>query len=102
MIYERLLSIFYILISGRSVHVEGRWTLFLSEATERRAAIDRKTSPSQLPAAVLTLERMTSHRRIEEAFHCKLKGPVVADKKTLVELQNYQTVSLFKHKCVCL
>lgn len=82
--------------------MEGRWTLFLSEATERRAAIDRKTSPSQLPAAVLTLEMMTSHRRIEEAFHCKLKGPVVADKKTLVELQNYQTVSLFKHKCVCL
>ena len=39
---------------------------------------------------------MTSYRRIEEAFHCKLKGPVVVDKKTLVELQNFQTVCLFK------
>lgn len=64
----------------------------IKEATERRAAaLDRQTSPSQLPTALLTLEGMTSYRRIEEAFHCKLKGPVVVDKKTLVELQNFQT-----------
>ncbi len=76
--------------------------MFLSEATERRAAaLDRQTSPSQLPTALLTLEGMTSYRRIEEAFHCKLKGPVVVDKKTLVELQNFQTVCLFKtSKCL--
>ena len=73
--------------------------VFLSEATERRAAaLDRQTSPSQLPTALLTLEGMTSYRRIEEAFHCKLKGPVVVDKKTLVELQNFQTVCLFETK----
>lgn len=67
----------------------------LSEATERReAALERQTSPSQLPTALLTLEGMTSYRRIEEAFHCKLKGPVVVDEKTLVELQNFQTVCL--------
>lgn len=73
--------------------------VFLSEATERRAAaLDRQTSPSQLPTALLTLEGMTSYRRIEEAFHCKLKGPVVIDKKTLVELQNFQTVCLFETK----
>ena len=72
--------------------------MFLSEATERRAAaLDRQTSPSQ-PTALLTLEGMTSYRRIEEAFHCKLKGPVVVDKKTLVELQNFQTVCLFETK----
>ncbi|MEQ2314827.1 hypothetical protein AMECASPLE_015980 [Ameca splendens] len=66
--------------------------VFLSEATERRAAaLDRQTSPSQQATALLTLEGMASYRRIQEAFHCKLKGPVVVDKKTLVELQNFQT-----------
>lgn len=66
----------------------------IKEATERRtAAVDRQssTSPSQIPTAHIALERMTSYRRIEEAFHCKLKGPVVIDKKTLMELQNFQT-----------
>lgn len=58
--------------------------------------MDRQTSPSQQPTALLTLEGMTSYRRIEEAFHCKLRGPVVVDKKTLVELQNFQTVCLFE------
>lgn len=81
-----------------------------SEATERRAvALDRQTNPPPLPAALLTLEGMTSYRRIEEAFHCKLKGPVMVDKKTLVELQNFQTVCLFETRemfmnwfsCVC-
>lgn len=28
-----------------------------------------------------------------EAFHCRLKGPVLVDKKTLVELQGFQAVS---------
>lgn len=71
--------------------------VFLTEATERRTvALERQTRPSQLPTALLTLEGMTSYRRIEEAFHCKLKGPVVVDKKTLVELQNFQTVCLFE------
>ncbi|XP_077583488.1 adipolin [Stigmatopora nigra] len=65
----------------------------IKEATERRAmAVDRHPTSSQLPMALLTLQDgMTSYRRIEEAFHCKLKGPVVVDKKTLVELQNFQT-----------
>lgn len=56
--------------------------------------MDRPNEPSQLPTALITLEGMTSYRRIEEAFHCKLKGPVVVDKKTLAELQNFQTVSV--------
>lgn len=55
--------------------------------------MDRPNEPSQLPTALITLEGMASYRRIEEAFHCKLKGPVVVDKKTLAELQNFQTVS---------
>ena len=71
--------------------------LFPPEATERRAsALERQSSsPSLPPPALLALEGMSSYRRIEEAFHCKLKGPVVIDKKTLVELQNFQTVCLF-------
>jgi hypothetical protein len=28
-----------------------------------------------------------------EAFHCRLKGPVLVDKKTLAELQGFQPVS---------
>ncbi|XP_038863517.1 adipolin-like [Salvelinus namaycush] len=66
----------------------------IKEATERRAAaVDKQTStsPSQIPMALIALEGMTSYRRIEEAFHCKLIGPVVVDKKTLMELQNFQT-----------
>jgi len=58
--------------------------------------VDRPNEPSQLPTALITLEGMTSYRRIEEAFHCKLKGPVIVDKKTLAELQNFQTVSACK------
>ena len=30
---------------------------------------------------------------VAEAFHCRLKGPVLVDKKTLVELQGFQAVS---------
>ena len=50
----------------------------------------QSSSPSLPPPALLALEGMSSYRRIEEAFHCKL-----IDKKTLVELQNFQTVCLF-------
>lgn len=92
-------------ILGSHYHERMFWAVdvdvCLSEATERReAALERQTSPSQLPTALLTLEGMTSYRRIEEAFHCKLKGPVVVDKKTLVELQNFQTVCLFETECL--
>lgn len=30
---------------------------------------------------------------MSEAFHCRLKGPVLVDKRTLVELQGFQAVS---------
>ncbi|XP_072304930.1 adipolin [Eucyclogobius newberryi] len=64
----------------------------IKEASERRAAaLDGPASPSLLPAPLVALEGMMLYRRIEEAFHCKLKGPVLVDKKTLVELQNFQT-----------
>lgn len=75
-----------------SYNVNDVLCVFVTEATERRAAVDRQASPSQLPTALMALEGMASYRRIEEAFHCKLKGPVVVDKKTLTELQNFQTV----------
>lgn len=58
--------------------------------------MDRASGQSQLPTTLLALEGMASYRRIEEAFHCKLRGPVVVDKKTLTELQNFQTVSVMK------
>nr|XP_057908255.1 adipolin [Doryrhamphus excisus] len=65
----------------------------IKEATERRtAALERQSVSSQPPVTLLTLqEDMTPCRRIQEAFQCKLKGPVVVDKKTLMELQNFQT-----------
>ncbi|KAJ8400281.1 hypothetical protein AAFF_G00399750 [Aldrovandia affinis] len=63
----------------------------IREATEKRAAADRQTSPSVLPPPLIALEGITSYRRIEEAFHCRLKGPVIMDKKTLMELQSFQT-----------
>lgn len=58
--------------------------------------MDKASGQSQLPTTLLALEGMASYRRIEEAFHCKLRGPVVVDKKTLTELQNFQTVSVIK------
>ncbi|KAJ7425176.1 adipolin [Willisornis vidua] len=63
-----------------------------SEAMERRAALAVPAQPSQLPPLLLSLEEMPPHRRVEEAFHCKLKGQVTVDKKTLVELQNFQSL----------
>ncbi|NWT16565.1 ADIPL protein, partial [Vireo altiloquus] len=59
----------------------------LKEAVELRASLS--AHPSPLP--LLSLEEIPSRRRVEEAFHCKLKGQVVVDKKTLVELQNFQS-----------
>lgn len=54
-----------------------------TEATELRF--------SGLPGTLLPQE--PSQRLVVEAFHCRLKGPVLVDKKTLVELQGFQTVS---------
>uniref|UniRef100_A0A8D2NH69 Adipolin n=1 Tax=Zonotrichia albicollis TaxID=44394 RepID=A0A8D2NH69_ZONAL len=50
-----------------------------------------KAQPSQLPPLLLSLEELPSQRRVQQAFHCKLKGQVLVDKKTLVELQNFQS-----------
>ncbi|XP_009960198.1 PREDICTED: adipolin, partial [Leptosomus discolor] len=63
----------------------------LKEAIERRASLAISAHPSQLPPLLLSLEEASPHRRVEEAFHCKLKGQVIVDKKTLVELQNFQS-----------
>ena len=46
---------------------------------------------SGLPDTLLPQE--PNHQLVVEAFHCRLKGPVLVDKKTLVELQGFQTVS---------
>uniref|UniRef100_A0A8D0GA40 Adipolin n=1 Tax=Sphenodon punctatus TaxID=8508 RepID=A0A8D0GA40_SPHPU len=64
--------------------------LFSPEATERRVSPSLPANPSELPP-LLSLEEISLYKRVEEAFHCKLKGQVVVDKKTLVELQNFQT-----------
>ncbi|XP_019367366.1 PREDICTED: adipolin isoform X2 [Gavialis gangeticus] len=61
------------------------------KAIERRASLAVSAHPSQLPPLLLSLEEISPHKRVEEAFHCKLKGQVVVDKKTLVELQNFQS-----------
>ncbi|NWR25146.1 ADIPL protein, partial [Emberiza fucata] len=63
----------------------------LKEAMEHRASLAISAQPSQLPPLLLALEEVPSQRRVEEAFHCKLKGQVLVDKKTLVELQNFQS-----------
>ncbi|XP_064253081.1 adipolin isoform X1 [Passer domesticus] len=63
----------------------------LKEALEHRASLATSALPSQLPPLLLSLEELPSRRRVEEAFHCKLKGQVLVDKKTLVELQNFQS-----------
>ncbi|XP_054705371.1 adipolin isoform X2 [Grus americana] len=63
----------------------------LKEAIERRASLAISAHPSQLPPLLLSLEEVSPHRHVEEAFHCKLKGQVIVDKKTLVELQNFQS-----------
>lgn len=35
----------------------------------------------------------TGRRLVAEAFHCALKGPMVVEEKTLVELHGFQAVS---------
>ncbi|NWR10381.1 ADIPL protein, partial [Paradoxornis webbianus] len=64
----------------------------LKEAMEHRASLAIPAQPSPLPPALLALPELPGQRRVEEAFHCQLKGQVVVDKKTLVELQNFQSV----------
>ncbi|NXO76848.1 ADIPL protein, partial [Sitta europaea] len=56
----------------------------LKEAMELRAA-----QPSPGSPVLLALEESPA-RRLDQAFHCQLKGQVLVDKKTLVELQNFQ------------
>ncbi|NXO71720.1 ADIPL protein, partial [Phainopepla nitens] len=64
----------------------------LKEALEHRASLSLAALPSALPPPpLLSLEPLPSPRRLEQAFHCQLKGQVVVDKKTLVELQNFQS-----------
>ncbi|ETE60510.1 hypothetical protein L345_13745, partial [Ophiophagus hannah] len=62
----------------------------LKEATERRASPVLPAHPSEMPVMLLPLEELSLYRRVEEAFHCKLKGQIIVDKKTLMELQNFQ------------
>ncbi|XP_041128985.1 adipolin-like isoform X4 [Polyodon spathula] len=63
----------------------------IREATERREAVNTQTSPSAAPPHAIALDSIAYYRRLEEAFHCKLKGPLIVDKKTLAELQVFQT-----------
>ncbi|XP_063273396.1 adipolin isoform X3 [Prinia subflava] len=63
----------------------------LKEAMEHRASLGSPAQPSPLPPLLLALQEPPWPRRVEEAFHCKLKGHVVVDKKTLVELHNFQS-----------
>ncbi|OCT72679.1 adipolin isoform X1 [Xenopus laevis] len=63
----------------------------LKEATERRLMSgDIPEQTSEIPPIVLPVEDLSPYRRVDEAFHCRLKGHVIVDKKTLVELQNFQ------------
>ncbi|XP_075045827.1 adipolin [Mixophyes fleayi] len=63
----------------------------LKEATERRTVSgDTSDYTSEPPALVLPIKDLYPYRRIDEAFHCRLKGPVLVDKRTLAELQNFQ------------
>ncbi|NXR28592.1 ADIPL protein, partial [Cinclus mexicanus] len=65
----------------------------LKEAMEHRASLSIPSLPSQLPPVLLSLQELPAQpqHRLDQAFHCQLKGQVVVDKKTLVELQNFQS-----------
>ncbi|KAM4885986.1 adipolin [Sylvia borin] len=63
----------------------------LKEAMEHRASLPLPSHPSPVPPLLLSLQEFPAQRPVEEAFHCKLQSPVVVDKKTLVELQNFQS-----------
>ncbi|XP_056399049.1 adipolin isoform X2 [Hyla sarda] len=68
--------------------------LMLKEATERRSTSgDSVDHVSEPPPLVLPIKDLYPYRRIDEAFHCRLKGPVLVDKRTLAELQNFQLPS---------
>lgn len=63
----------------------------LKEATERRSTSgDSSDHTSEPPPLVLPIKDLYPYRRIDEAFHCRLKGPMLVDKRTLAELQNFQ------------
>ncbi|XP_063799110.1 adipolin [Pseudophryne corroboree] len=63
----------------------------LKEATERRLVSgDTADYTSEPPPLVLPIKDLYPYRRIDEAFHCRLKGSVIVDKRTLSELQNFQ------------
>ncbi|XP_056364425.1 adipolin [Oenanthe melanoleuca] len=60
----------------------------LKEAMEQRASQPLPVPPSPLPP-LLPLEQ--PRPRLEQAFHCRLRAPLLVDKKTLVELHNFQS-----------
>lgn len=60
----------------------GDSTLVPTEATEHRS----------LGLLDPVLPEGTGRRLVAEAFHCRLRGPVLVDKKTLAELQGFQAV----------
>ncbi|KAM9298854.1 adipolin [Gastrophryne carolinensis] len=63
----------------------------LKEASERRAVPgDTLEHTSESPPLLLPIKDLYPYRRIDEAFHCRLKGSVLVDKRTLAELQNFQ------------
>ncbi|KAM3920892.1 adipolin [Leptodactylus fuscus] len=65
--------------------------LMLKEATERRSTSgDSADHTIEHPPLVLPIKDLYPYRRIDEAFHCRLKGSVLVDKRTLAELQNFQ------------
>ncbi|XP_014741242.1 PREDICTED: adipolin [Sturnus vulgaris] len=63
----------------------------LKEAMEYRSSQPIPAHPSPLPPGLLSLQELPSRRRLDEAFHCQLKGQLMVDKKTLVELHNFQS-----------
>ncbi|NXH64907.1 ADIPL protein, partial [Rhabdornis inornatus] len=63
----------------------------LKEAMEYRSSLSIPAQPSQLPPVLLSLQELPSRRLLAEAFHCQLKAQLVVDKKTLVELHNFQS-----------
>eukprot|EP00062_Callorhinchus_milii_P020892 gi/632977033/ref/XP_007905123.1/ PREDICTED: protein FAM132A isoform X2 [Callorhinchus milii] len=63
----------------------------IREATERRSAMLTEVSASVSPSSPFAFDEFRPYKRVQEAFHCKLKGIVTVDKRTLLELQNFQT-----------
>ncbi|XP_040181809.1 adipolin isoform X2 [Rana temporaria] len=64
----------------------------LRDSTDRRTVSgDTSEHTSEPPPLLLPIKDLYPYRRIDEAFHCRLKGSVIVDKRTLAELQNFQT-----------